>query len=130
MCQLPFAKKWCGDFFAFSENKIEDKDSADECKQPKNESEDIDDGFSKSDDDECSFHSASETLADFKSSASSTSGLASTTSSTSSGVGHISEIVQKFHISREANDAIFKPGIILQCFICLIGILCRRAFFG
>lgn len=116
MCQMPFAKKWCDDFFAFLENKIEDKDSANGCKQPKNESEDIDDGFSKSDDDECSFHSASETLADFKSSASSTSGLASTTSSTSSGVNQISEIIQKFHISREANDAIFKPGTILQSF--------------
>lgn len=110
-------------------NQIEGGKSSDECNESKIECEgDVDDGFSKSVDD-CSFHSANETFSNSKSSASSTSGVVSTISSQQSTAAatleHNTEIVQKIHVSREVNDAIFKPGTFFLAFF--VFLLCHKS---
>lgn len=80
-------------------------------------SEDLDDGYAQSEESN-SYHSACETLTDSKSTASSTSGLASATSSNDQSEQssiHNTEIVKKILVSREVNDAIFKPGNFIAC---------------
>lgn len=83
-----------------------------ECKSEFDNGKDVDDGYSKSDENS-SYHSASDASIDEKSTASSsTSGLASTSSSNQLSINTSNkEVVQKILVSREVNDAIFKPGI-------------------
>lgn len=77
---------------------------------------DDDDGFSKSDEND-SYHSTHDAFTiESGNSASSTSGVSSNRQSENGGVnhkgqiGHNHEIVNKILVSREINDAIFKPG--------------------
>lgn len=83
---------------------------------------DVDDGYSKSDASNNSYHSTHETLTnETANSASSTSGVSTNRQSENGGrsgsssgenghTGHNHETVNKILISREINDAIFKPG--------------------
>ena len=81
-----------------------------ECKSEFEQIKDIDDGYAKSEE-SSSYHSASDASVDGKSTVSNTSGLASATSSNQLSMNASgSEVVQKILVSREVNDAIFKPG--------------------
>lgn len=100
--------------FFDTEIKSEPNDSVIDDKDIKVE---LESGSEDVDDDYQSYHTANNTSNE--SSATSTSGLASATSSTlatSSGL----ETVQKILVSREVNDAIFKPGtFFFYFFMCL-----------
>lgn len=102
-------------FIHQTENTTEECESSD--KSTKTIScTDSDDGYSKSDENN-SFCSAHEVLVECKSAASSTSGLASATSSELKDTTNesSSEVVQKISVSREVNEAIFKPGMAYIC---------------
>lgn len=82
-----------------------------ECKSEFDQPKDVDDGYAKSEEG-TSCHSASGASVDVKSTVSHTSGLGSATSSNQLSIdAPNSEVVQKILVSREVNDAIFKPGI-------------------